>query len=81
MDPLLANRLVFVLGLVNLFSLLALFFSCRCMAGLRLYSMLSKYRVYTRLYRYHCYYWVILGLSVAAHLGIAISVLGIPFGS
>ena len=81
MDPLLATRLVFILGLVNLFSLLALFFSCRCMAGLGLFSRLSRFTTHTRLYRYHCYYWIVLGLSVGAHLGIAISVLGVPFVS
>ena len=79
MDPLLATRLVFVLGFVNLISLLALFFSCRCMGGLGLYSRMSRFRIYKIFYRYHCVYWVLLGLTVTAHLGIAISVLGIPF--
>ncbi len=78
MDPPLATRLVFILGLVNLLSLLALFFSCRCMAGTGLYYKMSGFRTYTRFYRYHCYYSIILGLSITAHLGIAVSVLGIP---
>jgi len=81
MDPLLATRVIFALGLVNLLTLLALFFSCRCMGALGLYSKISRFRAYGTLYRFHCYYWIILGLSVAAHLGIAISVLGIPFGA
>jgi hypothetical protein len=81
MDPLLATRLIFILGLVNLLTLLALFFSCRCMGGLGLHSKMSRFRVYKALYGFHCYYWIILGVSVAAHLGIAISVLGIPFST
>lgn len=81
MDPLLAIRLVFILGLVNLLTLLALFFSCRCMGWLGLYSRMSRFRAYKTLYGFHCYYWIVLGLSVAAHLGIAISVLGIPFSA
>lgn len=79
MDPLLAIRLVFVLGLVNLLTLLALLLSCRCMGVLGLYSRMSRWGPYRRLYRYHCYYWVILGVSVIAHLVIAIYALGVPF--
>ena len=79
MDPLLARKLVFILGLVNLLMFLVLFFSCRCMGTLGLYSKMSKFKAYTKLYKYHCYYWIILGASIGVHVGIAISVLGWPF--
>ncbi len=79
MSPVLALKLVFILGLVNAVTLLALFFSCRCIGARTPFSRMIKAGAYARLYKWHCYYWIILGLSVSTHLIIAIWVLGLPF--
>ncbi len=79
MDPLLANRLVFILGFVNFAGLSAIFLSCRCMGARKPFSKLLSFRIFSRFYRYHCYFWLILWLSVITHLVIAIWVLGVPF--
>lgn len=79
MSQLLAVRLVFILGVVNAVTLLALFLSCRCTGSRTPFSAWIRAGVFSRFYKFHCYFWIILGLSVTTHLGIAISVLGIPF--
>ncbi len=79
MDRVLALRIVFLLGVVNALMLLSLFFSCRCMGSRRPFLGLLHTKVFGRFYKSHCYYWMVLGLSVAVHLGVAIWALGIPF--
>jgi len=79
MDPLLANRLVFILGFVNLLCISALFLSCRCVGMREPFSKLLRSSVFARFYGFHCYFWAILWLSVITHLVIAIWVLGVPF--
>lgn len=79
MDEQLGLRLVLALGLLNLLGLGLVFFSCRCMGGMRLTSRLFKKTWFQRFYKYHCYYWVFLWVSVVTHLVIAFSVAGLPF--
>ena len=75
-----AVQVFFVLGIVNLVFGVLVFFSCRCIpmsafVGRRL----MKYSVYQRFYKWHCYLWPILWLSVIAHAVIATKFLGNPF--
>ena len=79
MSTLTALRVVFALGLVNALALAALFFSCRCMGARKPFSSLFRFKIFSKLYKFHCYYWLILWASVITHLTIAIWVLGIPF--
>ncbi len=79
MDTQLGLRLALALGLLNLLGLSLVFFSCRCMGGMRLTSRLFKRTWFQRFYKYHCYYWVLLWFSVVAHLTIAFLVVGFPF--
>lgn len=79
MDLLLAQRLVFMLGFVNFVALSAIFLSCRCVGTRNPFSKLLRSRVFARFYGFHCYFWVILWLSVITHMVIAIWVLGVPF--
>ncbi len=79
MDTQLGLVLVLALGLLNLFSLGLVFFSCRCMGGMSLTSRLFKRAWFQRFYKYHCYYWGLLWLSIATHMVIAISIVGLPF--
>ena len=81
MDVLLAQRLVFALGVVNFLAMSALFLSCRCMGTRAPFSKMFRFKAFSRFYKLHCYYWYILFGSVVAHLTIAIKVLGIPFGT
>ncbi len=81
MNALLGLRVVFALGIVNFLTLLALFFSCRCMGSRKPFSKMLHFKPFARFYKFHCYYWYILFGSVVAHLTIAIKVLGIPFGT
>ena len=81
MDILLAQRLVFALGVVNFLALSALFLSCRCMGTREPFSRLFRFKVFTNFYKFHCYYWLVLWVSVVTHLTIAIWVLGIPFNA
>jgi len=72
MDVLLAQRLVFALGVVNFLTLAALFLSCRCMGTRQPFSGMFRFKFFARFYSFHCYFWAILWLSVATHLVIAI---------
>ena len=79
MDLLLAQRLVFILGFVNLLCIAVLFLSCRCMGMREPFSRLLRFGAFAKFYGFHCYFWAILWLSVITHLVIAIWVLGVPF--
>jgi hypothetical protein len=71
-------RLIFALGILNLIAVAALFFSCRCVPGMRILGKLMKYSAYKRFFRYHCYIWWVLWPSVIAHALLAIAFFGIP---
>lgn len=75
----LASKIVFILGIINGVSLLALFSSCRCIAMLGPMHKLTTNKRFMKFYKYHCYIWIVLWLSVLTHLTIAITSLGVPF--
>ncbi len=77
-DPLLATRLIVVLGIINLVSGALIFFSCRCLAGSKLGMKLMKYQAYQRFYKYHCYIWRVFWSSVMIHAALAIIFYGWP---
>ncbi|MBT3394257.1 MAG: hypothetical protein HN411_04015 [Waddliaceae bacterium] len=77
-DFLIAAKAAYILGWVNIFSLIVILFSCRCILGLRI-EKLSKSKLYMRFYRYHCYYWWVFIISVALHAILAITAFGNPF--
>lgn len=77
-DPLLATRLIIVLGIVNLVSGTLIFFSCRCLPGSKLGGKLMKHPAYQRFYKYHCYIWRVFWSSVMIHAILAIMFLGWP---
>jgi hypothetical protein len=81
MGILLEQRLVFAFGVVNFLTLAALFLSCRCMGTREPFSRLFRFKAFAKFYRFHCYFWAILWVSVVTHLVIAIRLLGIPFGT
>jgi len=73
-------RIVFILGITNVLSLLAVRLTCRCMGSSKLTSGLFKYKWYQKLYRSHCIYWWIFIISVIIHATFAIMLIEIPFG-
>ncbi|MAH39428.1 MAG: hypothetical protein CL873_02700 [Dehalococcoidales bacterium] len=77
-DPLLASRLIVILGIVNLVGGVLIFFSCRCLGGSKLGVKLMKYRSYQRFYQYHCYIWRVFWASVIIHASLAIIFFGWP---
>lgn len=78
-DPALGVRLVYVLGIMNIFGLALVFFSCRCLMGSGLFQMLWQRSWYKRFYSWHCYFWWLFFMSVFAHSVLALVVFGNPF--
>jgi hypothetical protein len=72
-------RWIFVLGIVNFVCILSLFLTCRCLPMSKLGKNPLKNRFYKAVYKYHCYIWYVLGVSVVVHVFLAIVYLGIPF--
>ena len=73
-----AARLLFALGIINVVTGVLVALTCRCIPGWRLTSGLMKHKGYQRFYRYHCYIWWIFWASVIAHAVFAIGVFGVP---
>ncbi|MFH1255915.1 MAG: hypothetical protein V1494_01350 [Candidatus Diapherotrites archaeon] len=78
-DPALGVKLVYILGLTNVLFFLMVFFSCRCMAGIKFVNAMMKHGWYQKFYNRHCRYWWLLGISIFLHAAIAIDVFGSPF--
>lgn len=78
-QSIIASRLIFVLGIVNLVTGVLIVLTCRCMAGAKLTGGLMKYPAYQRFFSYHCYIWWIFWASVVIHAIFAIGLLGNPF--
>jgi len=77
-DPFLAARLTFILGITNIIGILLVLFSCRCILGWRP-QLLQKQRWFMAFYRHHCWYWRLFLLSVFLHAVLAIAGFGYPF--
>ncbi|OGN99049.1 MAG: hypothetical protein A2Y58_00445 [Chloroflexi bacterium RBG_13_51_52] len=78
-SALVATRILFVLGIVNVITGLLIFFSYRCLPGSKLGKNLMKYRWYQKYFKLHCYIWWIFWLSVIVHAIFAIVYIGWPF--
>ncbi len=78
-DPILGLRIVFVLGIVNLVSVLAILLTCRCIPMWRLTRGINQYGWYKKVYRFHCYVWWLFIPSVVIHAVLAVLLTGIPF--
>lgn len=72
-------RLGFIFGLINIVSLLLVFFSCRCLVGTGFIKRMLQRGWYRKFYNLHCYYWWLFIISVALHTIIALSTYGVPF--
>ncbi len=79
LDPLLAARITFALGIANLVGLLLVFFSCRCLMGTNLAQKLYQHNWYKKFYSNHCRYWWFFFLTVLLHTLFAFYAFGNPF--
>lgn len=77
-QSILVARLIVILGVVNLITGAAIFFSCRCIPGGKIMGKLMKYPAYQKFYKYHCYIWQVFWPSVLIHAILAIVFFGIP---
>ena len=71
-------KLIYILGITNIISILLVLFTCRCVPAWKLTRRLMAYKWYQRFFKYHYYLWLILGISVIAHMVFAISLMGFP---
>jgi len=78
-QTLFAAKVIYVLAIISLVSGILIFFSCRCLPGSRIASNWMKNERYKRFYKFHCYFWWILLVSVIIHGVFAIGFLGNPF--
>jgi hypothetical protein len=65
------GKAIFILGYINIISVLLIFFSCRCLAGPKITKKLWQYPWYQAFNRKHCYFWWIFFVSVILHTIIA----------
>jgi hypothetical protein len=79
LSTLVATRVLFILGIVNLVTGLLIFFSCRCLPGSRIGKGLMKHKWYQRYFKLHCYIWWVFWASVVVHAVFAIIYIGWPF--
>jgi len=78
-NPDLGLKLIFLLGIINILSIVLVFFSCRCLMGKRLGNWLQKYPKYLKFYQKHCYFWWLFVISVFFHTLLAFLIFGSPF--
>jgi|TARA_Y100000310_G_scaffold141404_1_gene140868 hypothetical protein len=78
-NPNFATQLIFIFGIINVISIILVFFSCRCLVGAKLVKRLWQYDWYKKFYKMHCYYWWLFIISVLLHTILAFYVFGIPF--
>ena len=77
-ESVVAPRLVLILGVVNIVSGLAIFFTYCCIPGMNIGARLMKYAAYRRFYQFHCYIWWLFWGSVMVHAIFAIGFYGVP---
>lgn len=78
LDPVLSLKVLFLLGISNLFLLCLVFMSCRCLIGTALFNRLMKHEWYKKFFDFHCMLWKLFALSVFFHAAIAIALFGNP---
>jgi cytochrome b561 len=74
-----ASQIIFVLGIINLVSGLALVFSCRWFPLANITGGIAKNKAYKSFFKYHNYIWWIFWPSVMIHVIFAVGRVGIPF--
>jgi hypothetical protein len=78
MNAELAFTLLSYSGMTNVLALILIFFSCRCLAGKRIFTYLNRFGWYKTFYRIHCVFWWIFLISILVHMGSAWYLFGLP---
>jgi hypothetical protein len=79
MSTVVATRIIYVLGAINVVTGILIFFSCRCLPGSRWGRGLTKFKWYQRFFKLHCLIWWIFWCSVIIHAIFVMVYLGFPF--
>jgi hypothetical protein len=79
MQSIMVPRIIVILGIINILTGAAIYFSCRCLPGARLMGRMMKYNAFQRFYKYHCYIWRVFWPSVLIHSLLALMFFGLPF--
>lgn len=79
MDPLLAAKITYIFGIINIIGLLLVFFTCRCLMGKRITEFLWRRQWYQRVYQTHGIWWWVFFISVVLHIIFALIAYGNPF--
>ena len=74
-----AIQIQFIAGITNLIFFLLIAFSCRCLGMHKLTKNLFQNETYMKFYKYHCYFWYALFISILVHVTLAFYLFGIPF--
>ena len=78
-QTIIAARVIYILGIINIVSGLLVFFSCRCLPGLRMAHNCMQRKNYQRFYKCHCYFWWVFWISVIIHAVFGLAFLSWPF--
>ncbi len=73
-----APRIIFSLGIVNLLTGLLIFSSCRCLPGSKIGAALMRRQPYKRFFQWHCHLWKVFWPSVMVHAVLALIFFGLP---
>jgi len=71
-------KLMYLFGIINFICALFLFSTCRCIKSPK-YYWLTKYKIFSKLYPYHCYVWKIFIISIILHTILAIIIFDNPW--
>jgi hypothetical protein len=75
---LIAARIILIFSITNIVLGILVFTSCRCLPGFKFAHGLMQNKTYLKFYKYHCYLWLCLLISVMIHAIFAIGMLGFP---
>lgn len=78
-NPVIANKILFIAGFANILFILLILLTCRCLGVSKLSSKLSHYNWYKKLYAKHCYFWWLFFISVIIHTFLAFYLFGFNF--
>jgi len=70
-------QLIWITGVINFVSIALVLLTCRCMMAR--FPGVTNSKLYNALNRYHCAYWIVFVLSIAAHGVLEFLTFGLPF--
>lgn len=74
-------KLIYIFGILNIVSIVLIYFSCRCFIQPKIFQKLVSYSWYRWFYKQHCRLWWIFFTSVIVHTIIAFILVGNPLAN